>query len=134
MGLAAGFDKGAEALSAWPSLGFSWIEYGGVTRFPQEGNPKPRMFRSNKHGALVNRMGFNNPGATEVRDRLIERRASGKWPKTPVAANIGRSKKTPNESAASDYSQTYWSKSLQMQAMRKFYPQHILHSDRELMD
>jgi len=106
LGLAAGFDKGAEALSAWPALGFSWIEYGGITRFPQDGNPKPRMFRSNKHGALVNRMGFNNPGAAEVRDRLVDRRASGMWPKTPVAANIGRSKKTPNESAASDYSQT----------------------------
>ena len=106
LGLAAGFDKGAEALSAWPALGFSWVEYGGITRFPQEGNPKPRMFRSNRHAALVNRMGFNNPGAAEVRDRLIGRRASGKWPKTPVAANIGRSKKTPNESAASDYSQT----------------------------
>ena len=106
LGLAAGFDKGAEALSAWPALGFSWVEYGGITRFPQDGNPKPRMFRSDRHGALVNRMGFNNPGAAEVRDRLIERRASGRWPKTPVAANIGRSKKTPNESAASDYSQT----------------------------
>ena len=106
LGLAAGFDKGAEALSAWPALGFSWIEYGGITRFPQEGNTKPRMFRSNKHAALVNRMGFNNPGAAEVRDRLIQRRASGMWPKAPVAANIGRSKKTPNESAASDYSQT----------------------------
>ena len=39
LGLAAGFDKGAEALSAWPAHGFSWIEYGGITRFPQDGNP-----------------------------------------------------------------------------------------------
>ena len=68
LGLAAGFDKGAKALSAWPALGFSWIEYGGITRFPQDGNPKPRMFRSDRHCALVNRMGFNNPGAAEVRD------------------------------------------------------------------
>jgi len=106
LGLAAGFDKGAEALSAWPALGFSWIEYGGITRFPQDGNSKPRMFRSNSEGALVNRMGFNNPGAVAVRDRLMARRASGMWPKVPVAANIGRSRKTPNESAPSDYSST----------------------------
>ncbi|SVD22098.1 uncharacterized protein METZ01_LOCUS374952, partial [marine metagenome] len=106
LGLAAGFDKGAEALSAWPALGFSWLEYGGVTRFPQDGNPKPRMFRAESENALVNRMGLNNPGASAVRDSLISRRSSGKWPKVPVAANIGRSKKTPNESAPSDYSQT----------------------------
>ena len=54
LGLAAGFDKGAEALSAWPALGFSWLEYGGVTRFPQDGNPKPRMFRAESENALVN--------------------------------------------------------------------------------
>ncbi len=54
--------------------------------------------------ALINRMGFNNPGASEVRDRLIARKSSDKWPKTPVAANIGRSKKVPNEHAADDYS------------------------------
>jgi len=104
LGLAAGFDKGAEALLAWPAIGFSWSEYGGITRYPQDGNPKPRMFRANKHRALINRMGFNNPGASEVRDRLIARKSSDKWPKTPVAANIGRSKKVPNEHAADDYS------------------------------
>jgi dihydroorotate dehydrogenase len=64
------------------------------------------MFRSNSDGALVNRMGFNNPGAVAVNDRLTARRASGMWPKVPVAANIGRSRKTPNESAPSDYSST----------------------------
>ena len=53
LGLAAGFDKGAEALMAWSAMGFSWTEYGGVTRYPQDGNPKPRMFRANRHRALV---------------------------------------------------------------------------------
>ena len=106
LGLAAGFDKGAEALLSWSAMGFSWCEYGGITRYPQDGNPKPRMFRANKHRALINRMGFNNPGASEVKRRLIERRASDKWPKFPVAANIGRSKKVSNEHAAEDYSAT----------------------------
>ena len=106
LGIAAGFDKKAAALSAWPSLGFSWMEYGGITRFPQDGNPKPRMFRANKENALVNRMGFNNPGASAVRDNLIERRSIGLWPNNPVAANIGRSKKVSNDEAADDYSST----------------------------
>ena len=57
IGIAAGFDKKAQALSAWPCLGFSWMEYGGITRYPQDGNPKPRMFRANKENALINRMG-----------------------------------------------------------------------------
>lgn len=106
LGLAAGFDKGAEALMSWSAMGFSWCEYGGITRYPQEGNEKPRMFRANKHGALVNKMGFNNPGASEIRKRLVERKSSDRWPKFPVAANIGRSKKVPNEHAGEDYGAT----------------------------
>ena len=106
LGIAAGFDKKAQALSAWPSLGFSWMEYGGITRFPQDGNPKPRMFRANKENALINRMGFNNPGASAVRDNLIDRKSTGLWPDNPVAANIGRSKKVSNDEAANDYSST----------------------------
>ena len=106
LGLAAGFDKKAQALSAWPSLGFSWMEYGGITRFPQEGNPKPRMFRANKENALINRMGFNNPGALAVRDSLVEKKSQGQWPTNPIAANIGRSKKVSNEDAPNDYSST----------------------------
>ena len=51
-------------------------------------------------------MGFNNPGASEVKKRLNERKAADKWPKFPVAANIGRSKKVPNEHASEDYSAT----------------------------
>ncbi len=106
LGLAAGFDKGAEALLAWSAMGFSWSEYGGVTRYPQEGNPKPRMFRANKHRALVNKMGFNNPGASEMRKRLSGRKAADRWPKSPVAANVGRSKKVANEYACDDYAAT----------------------------
>ena len=64
------------------------------------------MFRANRHRALVNKMGFNNPGASEIRKRLISRKSEDKWPKTPVAANIGRSKKVPNEHAADDYAST----------------------------
>ena len=64
------------------------------------------MFRANKHRALVNRMGFNNPGASEIRKRLADRKSSNLWPNNPVAANIGRSKKVPNEHAGDDYAST----------------------------
>ena len=106
LGLAAGFDKKAKALLSWGSLGFSWTEYGGITRYPQDGNPKPRMFRANKNHALINSMGFNNPGAKKVRDDLKIRKSNGRWPKSPVAANIGRSKKVSNKYAADDYCST----------------------------
>ncbi len=106
LGLAAGFDKGADALSSWSALGFSWGEYGGITRFPQEGNPKPRMFRANKENALVNRMGLNNPGALAIKDKLLSRKLSNKWPDIPVAANIGRSSKVSNIDSPEDYSET----------------------------
>jgi len=106
VGLAAGFDKGADALSSWPALGFSWGEYGGITRFPQEGNPKPRMFRANKENALINRMGLNNPGAMAVKDKLITRQSSNNWPSIPIAANIGRSSKVSNAESPNDYSST----------------------------
>ncbi len=73
LGLAAGFDKGAEAPDALLGLGFSHVEVGTVTPKPQEGNPKPRMERHPEAGALVNRLGFNNPGMMEVAKRLATR-------------------------------------------------------------
>ena len=92
VGLAAGMDKKCEALSLWPSVGFAWTEGGGVTYHAQDGNPKPRMFRSDSDNALINRMGFNNPGAVSIRKTLITTMESGGWPTTPLAVNVGCSK------------------------------------------
>ena len=64
------------------------------------------MFRANSERALVNSMGFNNPGSSSIRDSLIDRKSSGNWPNVPIAANIGRSKKVDNEQAPKDYSHT----------------------------
>src|SRR5580692_4330706 len=61
VGLAAGMDKFAAAVPAWEKLGFGFSELGGVTWHAQLGNPSPRMFRAVADGAIVNRMGFNNP-------------------------------------------------------------------------
>jgi dihydroorotate dehydrogenase len=100
-------DKNASALRAWEALGFGFIEAGTITALAQPGNPKPRSFRYPNQKALINRMGFNNAGASAVAKRLARQKASGKWPRVPVGINIGKSKLTPNEQAASDYATSY---------------------------
>ena len=101
-GIAAGFDKNAVAVKELGQLGFSHVEIGTVTRYPQSGNPKPRLFRLVKDEALINRMGFNNHGADQVALRLAKLRASGA--KLPViGVNIGKSKITELVDAVSDY-------------------------------
>jgi dihydroorotate dehydrogenase len=101
-GMAAGFDKNAELVRQLGQLGFSHVEIGTVTRFAQEGNPKPRLFRLKKDLSLINRMGFNNDGADVIAERLKKLRTSGV--KLPViGVNIGKSKITELEDAVSDY-------------------------------
>lgn len=98
VGLAAGFDKNAEAPDALLGLGFGFVEVGGVTPRPQPGNPRPRVFRLPEDGAVINRMGFNNDGLEAVRARLSARAHSGSG---LLAVNLGKNKDT--EDAASDY-------------------------------
>jgi|TARA_B110000881_G_scaffold33905_1_gene26287 dihydroorotate dehydrogenase len=102
LGLAAGMDKKAEAMRGWETLGFGFIEVGGVTEHEQSGNPKPRMFRSSKHSALVNRMGFNNPGSEKMATRL----AKASKPNIPLLLNVGKSRTTNLEDAHLDYART----------------------------
>src|SRR5215472_10499520 len=106
LGLAAGMDKAAEALPAWEALGFGFTELGAVTWHPQPGNPPPRLFRVISDEAIVNRMGFNNPGAEAVAEELAKWRRLGRWPKHPVGMNLGKSKITPLEKAAEDYARS----------------------------
>ena len=103
IGLAAGLDKQAAAVPVWATLGFGFTELGGVTWQPQPGNPLPRLFRAVADEALINRMGFNNPGAEAMARTLAEWRALGLWPKHPVGINLGKSKITPLEKAGQDY-------------------------------
>ena len=102
LGLAAGMDKKAEAMKGWETLGFGFIEVGGITEHEQTGNPKPRMFRSSKHKALVNRMGFNNPGSVKMASHL----SKTKKPGVPLLLNVGKSKITSLEDAHLDYAKT----------------------------
>lgn len=103
IGLAAGMDKHAEALPAWSAMGFGFTELGAVTRYAQPGNPSPRVFRAVPDRAIINRMGFNNPGAEAVAETLKLWRKSGRWPNHPVGMNLGKSKITPLEEAPADY-------------------------------
>jgi dihydroorotate dehydrogenase len=107
VGLAAGMDKTARAVPAWAAMGFGFSEVGGATWHAQPGNPQPRMFRVVPDDALINRMGFNNPGAEAIAARLASWKSSGRWPAHPVGINLGKSKVAALEHAAEDYAQTF---------------------------
>jgi dihydroorotate dehydrogenase len=107
VGLAAGMDKWAQAVPAWRALGFGFNELGGVTWHAQPGNPAPRLFRAVADEAVVNSMGFNNPGAAAFAEALTRWKQQGRWPRHPVGVNLGKSKVTPLESAAEDYANTF---------------------------
>jgi dihydroorotate dehydrogenase len=102
VGLAAGMDKDGRALRAWPALGFGFVEVGTVTRYPQPGNDRPRLFRLPASEAIVNRMGFNNAGADALARRLAALAALGPLP-VPLGISLGKSKVTPLEAAVEDY-------------------------------
>jgi dihydroorotate dehydrogenase len=99
VGLAAGLDKDASATGGLYALGFGALEVGTVTPRPQPGNPAPRLFRIPAHGALINRMGFNNRGAAAMAARLRELT----WRPAPLGINVGKNKDTPLERATEDY-------------------------------
>ena len=98
VGLAAGLDKNADHLDALGALGFGFVEVGTVTPKPQDGNPKPRMFRLPEAGAIINRMGFNNAGV----DHLVARVQASRYPGV-IGINIGKNLTTPVEQAVDDY-------------------------------
>ena len=87
IGLAAGFDKNAEVPDAMLAAGFGFVECGTVTPLPQDGNPRPRLFRLSQDRAVINRMGFNNEGLEPFAARLGQRRRRGH-----VGANLGANK------------------------------------------
>ena len=92
VGLAAGFDKSAEAYNSLLKLGFGFVEVGTVTPLKQFGNPKPRIFRLEGDGALINRLGFNNDGIEIIKNRI---KSDGK--KGVLGINIGPNKDTKDQ-------------------------------------
>jgi dihydroorotate dehydrogenase len=99
LGVAAGMDKQATWHEGLCALGFGFVEVGTVTALPQAGNPKPRVFRMTADRALINRMGFPNPGAVAVGRQLQRARDRTSL----LGANIGKSKLAPVELAQEDY-------------------------------
>ena len=105
LGLAAGFDKNGVAASIWDRLGFGYTELGTVTEHPQPGNPQPRLFRLLADEAALNRMGFNNEGSQALAACLQGQAQRER--KAPWGINLGKSKITPLEAAASDYLESF---------------------------
>ena len=94
LGLAAGFDKSAEAVDGLGRLGLGFVEIGTLTPKPQAGNPRPRLFRLREDAGIVNRMGFNNDGYAAALARLERAQRSGL-----VGVNIGPNKDSPDRIA-----------------------------------
>ena len=97
VGLAAGFDKNAEVPDAMLRLGFGFVEVGTVTPRAQTGNPRPRLFRLESDGGVINRLGFNNEGGASMLARLATRAGQGGI----VGVNIGANRDSPDR--AEDY-------------------------------
>lgn len=104
VGLAAGFDKNGVAAAIWHCFGFGFAELGTITAQPQQGNPRPRLFRLAAERAALNRMGFNNLGAIAVR-RILEQQAlppAGQR-SAVLGINLGKSRDVSLELAPDDY-------------------------------
>ena len=99
LGLAAGFDKNATMIRALTALGFGHIEFGTITPKPQNGNPKPRLFRFQDQNSLQNAMGFNNQGMEKIKKRVEKLYPFA----TPIVANIGKNRTTSLKDALDDY-------------------------------
>jgi dihydroorotate dehydrogenase len=103
IGLAAGLDKKGQLPMAWQEVGFGFAELGTFTAKAQSGNQAPRVFRYPAQNAIINKMGFPNPGAEEAAQSLKELKEAGHWPSIPIGINIGKSKITSLEDAVDDY-------------------------------
>ena len=105
IGLAAGFDKNGNAANLWRDFGFGFAEIGTVTKFPQPGNPKPRLFRLAEEEAALNRMGFNNNGAENLVKNFLKQGIDFKKDRQNncLGINFGKSKITSLYEAKDDY-------------------------------
>jgi dihydroorotate dehydrogenase len=104
VGMAAGLDKNARCIDGLGAMGFGFVEVGTVTPLPQDGNPKPRMFRLPKAKALINRLGFNNHGLDAfVRNVQKSALRQAEHPALLLGLNIGKNAATPIENATDDY-------------------------------
>lgn len=99
VGLGAGFDKNGQYITAMPTMGMGFTEIGTVTPKPQDGNPKPRLFRLIEDNSIQNAMGFNNKGS----DYMLQRLKKLYFFDYPMGINIGKNKLTSEGDALNDY-------------------------------
>ncbi|KAG4071152.1 hypothetical protein HA402_003284 [Bradysia odoriphaga] len=98
LGVAAGFDKHAEAIVGLNDIGFGFVEIGSVTPLAQDGNPKPRVFRLSEDKAIINRYGFNSVGHEEVYQRIQAIRKSSEGTGAVIGVNLGKNKESTDNS------------------------------------
>lgn len=103
IGLAAGFDKDAEAVQGMLEVGFGFVEVGSVTPVAQPGNEKPRVFRLKEDRGIINRYGFNSKGIEFMEDQLKRLRGGDVSVDGIVGVNLGKNKSTREENAVDDY-------------------------------
>jgi dihydroorotate dehydrogenase len=103
VGMAAGFDKNAEVIGQLLDMGFGFVEVGGVTPLPQEGNPKPRSFRLTEDQAIINRYGLNSDGALVVRERLAQFKQGEHSRRKKGVLGVNLAKNTNSTSSEEDY-------------------------------
>ncbi len=106
VGLAAGFDVDGESLSALQSLGFGFIEVGGITEEAQAGNPKPRIFRLPDDNAIINRLNFYNKGVANLRANLVGLREKNRL-FIPIGVNLGKSNFSTIDQVPNEYLRTF---------------------------
>ncbi len=102
VGLAAGLDKDARAISFFENIGMGSIEVGTVTLLPQEGNPRPRMWRYPQETSLRNSMGFPNQGSQIILERIKKSKHQ-----INLGVNIGKNKQTSKEQTSKEYAKLY---------------------------
>ena len=103
IGMAAGFDKNATMIEGLATLGFGYLELGTITKYPQAGNDKPRLWRHIAESSIQNAMGFNNDGSANISQRL-----SKIYPfKIPLGINLGKNKDVPIQNALRSYEEVF---------------------------
>lgn len=99
VGVGAGFDKNCTMIEGLTALGFGYLELGTITKKPQDGNPKPRLFRHIEEESIQNAMGFNNEGSLAISSRL-----KNFYPyRIPLGINLGKNKDIQQEDALQNY-------------------------------
>jgi dihydroorotate dehydrogenase len=102
IGLAAGFDKNAQAIDFFSRCGFGSVEVGTVTKIAQEGNPRPRIWRHIEIDSIRNAMGFPNLGAEVIKQNILQSSFD-----TTLGVNIGKNKDTTNINTPQEYAYLY---------------------------